>query len=118
MVGILTGANNSVSLANAFLRMVTESLIDREGVLVFKRYIDDIICHFWGTLADLNAYIDIIIKRFLEFEMKLEFRFASWGSVELEVEFLDINHKFYEKDQYLTSNFIKATAVNRLFFRR
>jgi len=49
--GILTGANNSVSLANAFLAQVTEDQIERQGLLVFRRFIDDIICHFLGKTS-------------------------------------------------------------------
>ena len=55
--GILTGASNSTSLANALLTMITKPLRDLNFLLVFKRFIDDIIAHFYGNFTELQTYL-------------------------------------------------------------
>lgn len=45
--GILTGASNSTSLANSFLTTITRPVRTDEAMLLFKRFIDDIISHIF-----------------------------------------------------------------------
>ena len=115
--GILTGASNSTGLADAFLTIITRPVRTDALLLLFKRYIDDIIAHFFGNLAQLENWIGRVEARFLEFGMKIDARIAGFGldSHGMEAEFLDVNHKFTGPYDYETENFTKPTALGRVF---
>ena len=115
--GILTGASNSTGLADAFLTVITRPIRASEFLLIFKRYIDDIIAHFIGSYEQLKDWIKSVEERFLEFDMKIDARIAGFGvdGVESEAEFLDVNHKFTGRFDYETVNFVKPTALGRVF---
>ena len=70
--GILTGASNSTGLADAFLTVITRPIRASEFLLIFKRYIDDIIAHFIGSYEQLKDWIKSVEERFLEFDMKID----------------------------------------------
>ena len=116
--GILTGASNSTSLADAFLTNITIQVRQSQMLLLWKRFIDDIIGHFYGSRSDLDKFIGEVELEFSKFDMKIDARIA-FGSAEEEkdrqVEFLDVNHVFTEKNFYKTENFIKPTATDRRF---
>ena len=115
--GILTGASNSTGLADAFLTVITKPVRIDEQLLIFKRFIDDIIAHFFGNLAQLQDWIKKVEDRFLKFKMKIDARVAGFD-VEghgKEAEFLDVNHKFVGRFDYVTENFVKPTALGRVF---
>ena len=116
MKGILTGASNSTSLANAFLTQITQPVRSASDILLFKRFIDDVICHMFCTRARLNNFIDNCHEEFGKFSMKIEARIAAGeGEDAKEAEFLDVNHVFKGKNQYETFNFVKPTAKGRRF---
>lgn len=113
--GILTGASNSTSLANSFLTTITRPVRTDEAMLLFKRFIDDIISHIFASKDELNKLLDLIENEFKKSGMKIERRVASFTSGQQEIEFLDVNHRFISKNTYITENFTKPTALGRTF---
>ena len=114
--GILTGASNSTSLADAFLTQITQPIRNALEILLFKRFIDDIIIHIYCSKTHLNNYIDKVKAEFLKYSMIIEERVASGSDSEVkEVEFLDVNHIFTAKNEYETYNYVKPTAKGRKF---
>ena len=116
--GILTGASNSTSLADAFLTNITKQVRYSDMILLWKRFIDDIIGHFYGTRVELDDFVREVEVEFGKFDMKIEARIACGSAIGEEgrkVEFLDVHHIFTDKNMYKTVNFIKPTAVGRRF---
>lgn len=113
--GILTGASNSTSLANSFLTTITRPVRTDTAMLLFMRFIDDIITHIYATKTVLEEILQRIENEFSKYDMKIECRIASFDSPQKEIEFLDVNHIFTSKNHYITTNFVKPTALGRTF---
>lgn len=114
--GIITGAPNSVSLANCMLRYITKRL-DTSLALLWKRYIDDIIC-FLNTRDQVlvDKFIDDAQSQFNKYGLNITFRILNPEfSQNTAIEFLDVNHTFDDLDCVQTSLFIKETAQNSTY---
>ena len=68
-------------------------------LLLWKRFIDDIIGHFYGTREDLDEFIGQVEVEFEKFEMKIEARIAYGSAVDEKDRrggFFDVYHVFYD----------------------
>ena len=116
-IGIVTGDNHSVSLANITLHYVIlpVSEIINQTVL-FKRYIDDIIWLSFGV--DNTTKIKEALSRiFMENELELSFRCVNTAESGSCLEFLDVEHKIDNSHigGFYTRDFVKPTALDRTF---
>ena len=115
--GIITGDNHSVSLANITLHHIILPISnDLNKSELFKRYIDDII---WisqtKTLTD--DIEQTLSDTFNSAGLKLTFRRVSTLENNKTLEFLDVDHVIDPicSAGFYTTNFVKPTAVHRVF---
>ena len=115
--GIITGDNNSVSLANISLHFIVQDIPEiAKHAVIFQRFIDDII--YITREEDHNETIKkALVKNFKDYELDLTFREVSTGGYEQQVEFLDVLHVTDENSPhgFYTKDFIKPTAVGHQF---
>ena len=115
--GVVTGDNNSVSIANIALHhVILEIETTLKTSILFKRYIDDII--FLSQTRAITDNIKNEIKTVFEkHDLKLIFREISSQSKNKELEFLDVNHIINETEKggFYVKNYIKPTAINRIY---
>ena len=114
--GLITGENNSVSLANIGLHYIMHRIDILKETKIIKRYIDDII---YVTKDDINKekIKNELIENFEKQELKLTFREISTKEEKAQVEFLDVLHEIKPKATkgFITKDFIKPTAKNATF---
>ena len=115
--GIITGDNNSVSIANITLHHVLLPISSKlNDAILFKRYIDDII---WiSSTEELTTDIQTqLTDTFLQSGLNLTFRKVNTEQQKCSVEFLDVNHVIDANTYggFYVTNYIKPTAVNRTF---
>ena len=115
--GIITGDNNSVSIANIALHHVIMPIANTiKTTKLFKRYIDDIV--FLSETLEVTDNVKRRLKcAFEEHNLKLIFRQICTNNDSDELEFLDVNHVIdkTEKGGFYVKNYVKPTAKNRLF---
>ena len=77
--GIITGAPNSVSIANCMVRYITKRFpLDTSRIIVWKRFIDDIICFIRSRDQTLiNNFVDQVIDHFKQFQLDITVRFLN-----------------------------------------
>ena len=115
--GIITGDNNSVSLANISMHfnMLKISNIPNQAQL-FKRFFDDTVWLSYGN--ELTEKIEqALTNTCMEYELKLTFRKASTNETGKSLEFLDVLHMIDNSNKFgfFTTSFIKETATKRFF---
>jgi len=90
--GIVTGDNQSVSLANIAVHYILQPIagVLRETAL-FRRFIDDIIWIATSKLSNENIR-QALTSAFVNSGLELTFRQACTADKKGEVEFLDVNH--------------------------
>ena len=115
--GIITGDNDSVSLANITLHYILLPIADiLNQTVLFRRFIDDII---WISksrqLTDIIQ--DTLTQIFAYNGLKLLFRRISTREDGDSLEFLDVNHIVCKNTRggFYTKNYVKPTSVDRLF---
>jgi len=106
--GILTGACNSVSIANCLMRYTTRRVDMNKLGVFWRRFIDDGIAIFEDG-SDWEIFIGDLRSKFAEFGFELEVRPMGEGE---NVEFLDVNHVIGKLE---TSLFVKPTAKSSTF---
>ena len=74
------GTRMALSYANLFMDRFERSFLAQEPILplVWKRYIDDILCIWTGTRSELDSFLDRA-HRF------------TWSISDKHIEFLDLN---------------------------
>ena len=115
--GIITGDNDSVSLANLALHFILLPISEKlNQAILFKRYIDDII---WISKSEkLTSEIqDTLTRTFNQNQLKLTFRKVGTREYGKRVEFLDVDHCIDPASNggFFTTNYIKPTAIDRVF---
>ena len=115
--GIITGDNNSVSLANIsmhFIMLKISNILNQAQL--FKRFIVDIIWLSYGN-ALTEKIEQALTNTCMEYELKLTFRKVSTNETGKSLEFLDVLHMIDNSNKFgfFTSSFIKETATKRLF---
>ena len=115
--GIITGDNNSVSLANIsmhFIMLKISNILNQAQL--FKRFIDDIIWLSYGN-ALTEKIEQALTNTCMEYELKLTFRKVSTNETGKSLEFLDVLHMIDNSNKFgfFTTSFIKETATKRLF---
>ena len=118
--GLITGDANSVSLANCLVGQVTRNLKEKCAnheftCLLWRRFIDDGICHLIGSRRHVDQFINLVKGLFKSIDLDITSRFASFHSEEKAIEFLDVEHVFTGDFSYETRQFIKKTAKNALY---
>ena len=114
--GIITGDNNSVSLANIsmhFIMLKISNILNQAQL--FKRLIDDIIWLSYGN-ALTEKIEQALTNTCMEYELKLTFRKVSTNETGKSLEFLDVLHMIDNSNKFgfFTTSFIKETATKRL----
>ena len=90
--GIVTGENNSVTIANIALHYVIQSIPEiNTKTKIFRRFIDDII-FITKDNEDAGTIKSKLTKKFDEFDLKLTYREVSTNKEGERVEFLDVLH--------------------------
>ena len=115
--GIITGDNDSVSLANIALHYVLLPIADvLNKTIVFRRFIDDII--WFSRSKELTERIQLeLLNTFKNNGLNLVFRRISTAKEGESLEFLDVDHHIRSscRGGFYTKNFVKPTAVDRVF---
>ena len=111
--GIITGASNSVSLANAFLRYV-DSYISKDVLTkmpMFKRFLDDIICIC--RTSDRDVIIQELRGVYQRFNLNITARYLDSSNynpeTNFQIEHLDVSHRWVD-GKLETTLFVKETA--------
>ena len=91
------------SYANLFMDRFERSFLAQEPILplVWKRYIDDILCIWTGTRSELDSFLDRLNKahRTLRF---------TWSISDKHIEFLDLN--LFKGERFNTTNHLDMTT--------
>ena len=111
--GIITGDNNSVSLANIsmhFIMLKISNILNQAQL--FKRFIDDVIWLSHGN-ALTEKIEQALTNTCMEYELKLTFRKVSTNETGKSLEFLDVLHMIDNSNKFgfFTTSFIKKTAT-------
>ena len=115
--GIITGENNSVTIANIALHYIVKQIIEIETkTKIFRRFIDDII---FITNGDNDAE-EIKLKLtdyFGKYDLKLTYREITTKIEGEKVEFLDVLHctNHQATGNFMITDFVKPTAINATF---
>ena len=116
-MGIVTGENNSVSLANISLHYVIKKIqAINSKTVIFRRYIDDII--YWTRseqdLLDIQHQLN---TNFSVFNLELTHNYINTGNNNLQIEFLDVLHVADNTDSngFHITDYVKPTAEGRRF---
>ena len=116
-VGIVTGENNSVSVANVALHFIIRKIKEiNNHTEIFVRFIDDIM-----LITKDNKSCDLIKNKLLqEFKnngLDLTFRTISTKDENKGIEFLDIWHEIRraETKGFITKNYTKPTAEHSTY---
>ena len=115
--GIVTGENNSVTIANIALHYIVKNIpIITERPIIFGRFIDDIICIAKGK-QDSDEIKSELTRNFGKYDLQLTFREVSTSEDGKEVEFLDVLHctNHLAEKGFVVRDFVKPTAVNATF---
>ena len=111
--GIITGDNNSVSLANIsmhFIMLKISNILNQAQL--FKRFI-------WRSYGNaLTEKIEqALTNTCMEYKLKLTFRKVSTNETGKSLEFLDVLHMIDNSNKFgfFTTSFITETATKRLF---
>ncbi|MEC8567829.1 MAG: reverse transcriptase domain-containing protein, partial [Pseudomonadota bacterium] len=115
--GIITGDNHSVSMANIALHHIMLPIHQTlSKAVLFKRYIDDIV---WISESEelMDQIQTEILEAFRKNGLRLTFRQINTEETNNTLEFLDVNHVIDPgcTAGFRTINFVKPTAVGRLF---
>jgi len=115
--GIITGDNHSVSLANITLHFIILPIAETlNKAIIFKRFIDDITWIADGEEIN-NLIITTLTECFKNAQLELHFKTINTTQQGNKLEFLDVEHNISQVHTagFYTQDYIKPTAVNRLF---
>ena len=115
--GIVTGENNSVSLANIALHYVMKNTTEiKSNTCLLKRYIDDIL-YITNTEEKSELVKNDLKKQFGKYGLMLTFREMRTKNKDEQVEFLDVLHKSDagREKNFVVSDFVKPTAKDATF---
>ena len=115
--GIITGDNNSVTIANISLHYVMIRAKKLSSTILIRRYIDDIIFIAKNKTVSDEVITDLK-NSFEKFNLKITYTNMSTEDNNLTLPFLDIEHVLTKENNrsfFYTRNFIKPTAINSTF---
>ncbi|MEC8566984.1 MAG: reverse transcriptase domain-containing protein, partial [Pseudomonadota bacterium] len=114
--GIVTGDNNSVSLANIAMHFIVKQIKEIEQSKLFKRYIDDMIYITTSKAAAENIKVSLR-NHFGRFDLELEFDTMSTENKNQEIAFLDVLHQtnLDATKGFIIRDYVKPTAKRRSF---
>lgn len=115
--GIVTGDNNSVSLANIAVHYLTKPIATTlQKCEIYKRFIDDIIFLAYDSILVENITV-ALTTAFAKYNLTLKFRKCSTSDQNGEVEFLDLLHVIDPSTHvgFITTAFTKPTALGCRF---
>ena len=116
-IGIVTGDNQSVSLANIthhYVILPVSEIINQ--AVFFKRYIDDIIWLSFG-IDNTTKIKEALSHMFMKNELELSFCCVNTAELESCLELLDVEHKIDNSHigGFYTRDFVKPTALDHTF---
>ena len=114
--GIVTGENNSVSIANIALHYIIAQLPEISyKTEIFKRFIDDVI--YITVDKSENDIKQKLLQKFANYGLDLTFRDMDTTNENGQVEFLDVLHCCDSKAprKFIVTDFVKQTAINTNF---
>ena len=101
--GTAMGTKMAPSYANLFMDRFERAFLAQEPILplVWKRYIDDILCIWTGTRSELDSFLDRLNKahRTLRF---------TWSISNERIEFLDLN--IFKGGKFNTTNHLDIST--------
>ena len=115
--GIITGDNHSVSLANIAMHFATTPAFPiLKKAVIYKRFIDDIIFIAIGENSTQNI-IKAIENSLGKVGLQITTKLFNTKCSDQQVEFLDVLHKHSSDSpfKFVTSNYVKKTALDRTF---
>ena len=91
------------SYTNLFMDRFEQSFLDNEPIqpLLWKRYIDDILCIWPGTREELDSFLERLYRE----HHTLKF---TWSIFESHVEFLDLN--IFEGPRFNETNLLDLST--------
>ena len=101
--GTAMGTKMAPSYANLFMDRLERAFLAQEPIqpLVWKRYIDDILCIWVGTRSKLESFLDTLNKA----HKTLKF---TWSISDERVEFLDLN--LFKGGRFNTTNHLDMST--------
>ena len=115
--GIIIGDNHSVSLANIAMHFATTPAFPiLKKAVIYKRFIDDIIFIAIGENSTQNI-IKAIENSLGKVGLQMITKLFNTKCSDQQVEFLDVLHKHSSDSpfKFVTSNYVKKTALDRTF---
>ena len=115
--GVVTGENNSVSLANIALHFIVKDIPEvKNHTNLFQRFIDDII-YITQNEEHNKAVKNALTTNFERYGLELTYREISTKKDDQEIEFLDVLHVSDEKatNGFYTKDYVKPTAIGQAF---
>ena len=115
--GIITGDNHSVSLANIAMHFATTPAFPiLKKAVIYKRFIDNIIFIAIGENSTQNI-IKAIENSLGKVGLQITTKLFNTKCSDQQVEFLDVLHKHSSDSpfKFVTSNYVKKTALDRTF---
>ena len=115
--GIITGDNHSVSLANIAMHFATTPAFPiLKKAVIYKRFINDIIFIAIGENSTQNI-IKAIENSLGKVGLQITTKLFNTKCSDQQVEFLDVLHKHSSDSsfKFVTSNYVKKTALDRTF---
>ena len=115
--GIITGDNHSVSLANIAMHFATTPAFPiLKKAVIYKRFIYDIIFIAIGENSTQNI-IKAIENSLGKVGLQITTKLFNTKCSDQQVEFLDVLHKHSSDSpfKFVTSNYVKKTALDRTF---
>ena len=114
---IITVDNHSVSLANIAMPFATTPAFSiLKKAVIYKRFIDDIIFIAIGKNSTQNI-IEAIENSLGKVGLQITIKLFNTKCSDQQVEFLDVLHKHSSDSpfKFVTSNYVKKTALDRTF---
>ena len=115
--GIITGDNNSVTIANIALHFIMIRVPQISETLLIKRFIDDIILIAQNDFI-AEQIIENIKEEFQKYGLQITSKTMSTKDKNNMLPFLDVQHILIKEGNnnfFKTKNFIKKTAENSTF---
>ena len=113
--GIVTGENNSVTLANIALHFIIKEIDEINTIEIFRRYIDDII-YICKSKEKQDLIKNKLDDTFAKYEMQLTYKHISTEENNQSLEFLDVQHcTDSDTSSIYITDYIKPTAKGRMF---
>ena len=103
------GTKTAPSYANLFMDRFQRAFLTQEPIqpLIWKPYIDDILCIWTGTRSEIESFLDRLNKAHRTLKFK-------WSISDERIEFLDLN--LFKGGRFNTTNLLDTHTFQYLHF--